>query len=71
MGNAVACRAAAEDAQSSVRTKQYIAIGAGVVGVAAAGVATWLWLSGKDPNRYADVVAGVGVGPGGSPTFAS
>jgi hypothetical protein len=70
VGNAAACRAAAEDAQSSVRTKQYIAIGAGVVGVAAAGVATWLWLSGKDPNRYADVVAGVGVGPGGSPTFA-
>ena len=48
---AAACKQAAEDAKSSVQVKQYVAIGTAVVGVASAGVATWLWLSGKDPNR--------------------
>jgi TolB-like protein len=66
----VACTAATQDAKSGVQTKQWIAIGAGVVGVAAAGVATWLWLSSKDPNRYADVVAGVGVSPRGTTMVA-
>ena len=67
---AVACKQAAEDAKSSVQVKQYVAIGAGVIGVASAGVATWLWLSGKDPNRYADVVAGVSPNPNGGVTVA-
>lgn len=67
---AVACKQAAEDAKSSVQVKQYVAIGAGVIGVASAGVATWLWLSGKDPNRYADVVAGVAPNPNGGATLA-
>ena len=67
---AAACKQAAEDAKSSVQVKQYVAIGAGVVGVAAAGVATWLWLSGKDPNKYADVVAGVAPNPNGGMTLA-
>lgn len=67
---AVACKQAAEDAKSSVQVKQYVAIGAAVVGVASAGVATWLWLSGKDPNRYADVVAGVAPNPNGGATLA-
>jgi len=66
---AVACKQAAEDAKSSVQVKQIVAISTGVIGVASAGVATWLWLSGKDPNRYADVVAGVSPTPGGA-TFA-
>jgi hypothetical protein len=67
---AVACKQAAEDAKSSVQVKQYVAIGTAVVGVASAGVATWLWLSGKDPNRYADVVAGVSPNPQGGMTVA-
>ncbi len=67
---ALACKQAAEDAKSSVQVKQYVAIGAGVLGVASAGVATWLWLSGKDPNRYADLVAGVGPAPNGGMTLA-
>jgi PEGA domain len=70
VGNAAGCKAAAEDAKSGVQTKQIVAISAAVLGVAAASVATWLWLSGKDPNRYADVVAGVGVGPNGTTTLA-
>jgi hypothetical protein len=44
---AAACKQAAEDAKSSVQVKQYVAIGAGVIGIASAGVATWLWLSGR------------------------
>ena len=67
---AVACKQAAEDAKGSVQVKQWVAIGAGVVGVASAGVATWLWLSGKDPNRYADVVAGVSPNGQGGMTLA-
>ena len=67
---AVACKQAAEDTKSSVQVKQYVAIGTAVVGVAAAGVATWLWLSGKDPNRYAEVVAGVSPNPQGGMTLA-
>ena len=67
---AVACKQAAEDAKSSVQVKQIVAISTGVVGVASAGVATWLWLSGKDPNRYADVVAGVSPNAQGGMTLA-
>lgn len=67
---AAQCKQAAEDAKSNVQVKQYVAIGAGVLGVASAGVATWLWLSGKDPNRYADLVAGVSPNPNGGATLA-
>jgi hypothetical protein len=67
---AVACKQAAEDAKSSVQVKQIVAISTAVVGVASAGVATWLWLSGRDPNRYADVVAGVSPNPQGGMTVA-
>ena len=67
---AVACKQAAEDAKSSVQVKQIVAISTGVVGVASAGVATWLWLSGRDPNRYADLVAGVSPNPQGGLTVA-
>ena len=67
---AVACKQAAEDAKSSVEVKQIVAISTAVVGVASAGVATWLWLSGKDPNRYTDLVAGVSPNPQGGMTLA-
>jgi hypothetical protein len=67
---AVACKQAAEDAKSSVQVKQIVAISTGVLGVASAGVATWLWLSGRDPNRYADLVAGVSPNPQGGVTLA-
>ena len=64
------CSGLANSAQSSVQTLQWLTAGSAVIGVAAAGVATWLWLSSKDPNRYADVVAGVAPMPGGGMTFA-
>lgn len=64
------CTTQASNAQNSVRILQWATAGSAVVGVAAAGVATWLWLSGKDPNRYADVIAGVAPTPGGGMTFA-
>jgi len=64
------CSTQASNSQSSVRILQWATAGSAVIGVAAAGVATWLWLSGKDPNRYADVIAGVAPTPGGGMTFA-
>jgi TolB-like protein len=64
------CSGLAASSQSSVQTLQWLTAGSAVIGVAAAGVATWLWLSGKDPNRYSDVVAGMGPTPGGGMTFA-
>jgi hypothetical protein len=38
-----------------------------VLGLGSAGLATYLWLTGRDPNRYANVVATVAPGP--TPTF--
>ena len=67
---AKACSAAAQSAQSDVKTLSWLTAGTAVVAVAATSVAVWLWVSGKDPNRYADVVAGVGPTPGGGMTFA-
>lgn len=67
---AKACAAAAQSAQSSVTTLSWFTAGTAVVAVAATGVAVWLWVSGKDPNRYTDVVAGVGPTPGGGMAFA-
>jgi hypothetical protein len=64
------CTQAANSNKSTIQTYQWVAIGTAVVGVASAGVATWLWLSGKDPNKYADVVAGVSPSPNGGATFA-
>lgn len=64
------CTQAANSNKSSIQTSQYVAIGTAVVGLASAGVATWLWLSGKDPNRYADLVAGVSPTPSGGATLA-
>jgi len=41
---------------------QLTTVGLAAVGVIATGVASYLWISGKDPNRYANVVATVSVG---------
>jgi len=67
---AAACTQGANSNKSTIQTYQWVALATGVVGLASAGVATWLWLSGKDPNRYADVVAGVSPTPNGGATFA-
>jgi PEGA domain len=64
------CNTQAQNSQSSVRTLSWLTAGTAVVGVAATGVAVWLWVSGKDPNRYSDVVAGVGPSANGGMTFA-
>jgi TolB-like protein len=64
------CTSQAQSAQSSVTTLSWLTAGTAVIGAAAAGVAVWLWVSGKDPNRYTDVVAGVAPLPNGGVAFA-
>jgi hypothetical protein len=64
------CYTQAQDSGNSIKTLQWITAGTAVVAVAATGVAVWLWVSGKDPNRYADVVAGVAPNADGGATFA-
>jgi hypothetical protein len=64
------CTAQAQSAQSSVQTLQWLTAGTAVVAAAATGVAIWLFVSGKDPNRYTDVVAGVGPTEKGGMVFA-
>ena len=63
------CTNQANSSKNSVQTLQWIAVGTGVVALASTGVAIWLWVSGKDPNRYTDLVAGVAPTPHGM-TFA-
>jgi len=64
------CYSQAQSSQSSIKTLQWVTAGTVVIAAAATGVAVWLWVSGKDPNRYADVVAGVGPTPEGGAAFA-
>jgi TolB-like protein len=59
----IACGKQLEGYQGAIRTQQFLTGGLIVVGAAAGVVATYLWLTGEDPNRYADLVAGVSLGP--------
>ncbi len=49
--------------QSRLATQQYVTWGLAGVGALATGAAAYLWITGEDPNRYADLVAGVNLGP--------
>jgi TolB-like protein len=60
-----ACNARAHDLSTQLFIQQFATGGLVVVGLAAGTVATWLWLTGQDPNRYANVIAGVTVTNGG------
>jgi len=64
------CTTQANNSKNSIQTLQWISAGTAVVALASTGIAIWLWVSGKDPNRYTDVVAGVGPTPHGGMTFA-
>ncbi len=64
------CATQANNSKNSIQTLQWVAAGTAVVAVAATGIAVWWWVSGKDPNRYTDVVAGVGPTPKGGVAFA-
>lgn len=53
------CAQTASDLQGQIKLQQGLTVGLIGVGVVAAGTATYLWLTGKDPNRYSGLVAGV------------
>ena len=62
-----ACDAQARGLGTQLLLQQIATGGLVVVGLAAGTAATYLWLTGQDPNRYANLVAGVSVtgsGPG-------
>jgi len=56
-----ACDARAHDLSTQLFIQQFATGSLVVVGLAAGTVATYLWLTGQDPNRYANAVAGVTV----------
>lgn len=62
------CRTELESLAGPLQVQQIIAYSAAGLGLAAAGVASYLWLSGEDPNRYAELVAGISWNDG--PGFA-
>jgi hypothetical protein len=57
------CPAQLDGARNALAISQITTIGLAVVGTLGTGVASYLWLTGKDPNRYANVVATVNPGP--------
>lgn len=56
------CRSRAQTLQSQLTTQQTVEMALLGVGVVSAGLSTYLWLSGKDPNRYVELVSDLGVG---------
>src|SRR5262245_38611877 len=61
-----ACVQRARDLGNQILLQQIATGGLVVVGLAAGTIATYFWLTGQDPNRYAGLVAGVAVGDGGA-----
>jgi TolB-like protein len=57
------CSAQYETVRGQLAAAQISTVALAAVGVIGTGVASYLWLTGKDPNRYAGVVATVNPGP--------
>lgn len=56
-----ACDARARDLGGQILLQQVATGGLVVVGLAAGTIATYFWLTGQDPNRYSNVIAGISV----------
>ena len=54
-----ACRTTAQDLQSSIKLREGVTYGLVGLGVVSAGTAAYLWFTGKDPNRYSGLSAGI------------
>lgn len=67
----VTCRTELEALAGPLQVQQVIVFSAAGLGIAALGAASYLWLSGEDPNRYAGLVAGLSWsdGPGFTAVF--
>ncbi len=58
------CTAAFNGTSAGIRRDQGLTMGLAGVGLAAGGVATYLWLTGEDPQRYSRLVAAPSFGSG-------
>ena len=58
------CSEQASALSSQLAVQQYLTWGLVGLGAIATGTASYLWLTGEDPNRYSKLVTGVSVGPG-------
>lgn len=58
------CSEQASALSSQLAVQQYLTWGLVGLGAIATGTASYLWLTGEDPNRYTKLVTGVSVGPG-------
>jgi hypothetical protein len=61
------CATESRALSAQLSTQQWVVGAAAGVGVIATGVASYLWLTGADPNRYAQLVASVEVSERGAP----
>lgn len=65
--NPADCQQTLQTLQGQLLLGEALTIGLAMVGAVSAGLASYLWLTGQDPNRYANLVATVTFGP--EPTF--
>ncbi|MFN0062987.1 MAG: PEGA domain-containing protein [Myxococcaceae bacterium] len=71
VGDEAGCRDRAQALETQLRIQQISTIALGVVGVGVAGWAAYMWASGDDPNRYANLVASASIsGDGAGMTLA-
>ncbi len=66
----LACQGETDDLARVLGRDQGLSIGLLGAGVATGGIATWLWLTGEDPNRYGRIVLAPSVGGGSGRGFA-
>jgi TolB-like protein len=64
LGDVAACRTQTQQLSSQLSTLSVASWALVGLGVASAGVATYCWVAGDEPNRYVQMVAGVAPGGG-------
>jgi TolB-like protein len=68
--NASQCESQAQSLHTTLIAEEATTIGLGVIAAGAAVTASYLWLTGEDPNRYMKLIASPTVFPSGGAGFA-